>query len=183
MSVDATEAANRLAEVLTSHAPDLASDQLTVVVAAMTEVAAAAHALQESLSARGWSWNVLRGLEDPIPFEDDLDDDDLDDDEATTVPDGIRMTYQARHDFVVTDEEALIAHLERRYRDAGWEWDRDEIVQEGAFTVFITHHDLAVTEPEGFGLAYAGGQSAIYEISRTLWEMDFEERDDQHPLI
>ncbi len=95
--------------------------------------------LADAVHERGWG-DIFLGIDSYDPDElddlplgpDDFDDpddyremveggelDDLDDLEEPLVPEnGIRLSYQARYDFVVTDPEAFIAYVRSRADEA-----------------------------------------------------------------
>jgi hypothetical protein len=139
MTGRATAAAQELSAVLLAQAENLASDELITVSSAMTAVRAAAREVEASLTARGWGGGVLYGFDESLdddPDEslgaedlDDLDDEDLDDGGPWVAPAGVRMTYQARYDYVIVDEDAFLAYVERRAAEAGESMSRDEIVE------------------------------------------------------
>jgi hypothetical protein len=195
----ATQAAQELAAVLLAQAENLASNDLTTIATAMTAVRAAAREVEAALTERGWGGEVLYGFGEVLhdDEDDDLDDDalaeldDLDEDEDEdenldsegnwVAPPGTRMTYQARYDYVVVDEEAFLNYVERRAAEAGESWTREDIVEHTPAYVLAHLEGFANKEFEGSGIVFAGGQDAVHEVPITLWEMDDETRDDRFP--
>ncbi|MBA8794036.1 hypothetical protein FHX74_001641 [Friedmanniella endophytica] len=180
---DAKQAALELSEVLAENAAALASDDLATVAAAMTRVRAGARALEAGLTSRGWGGDVLYGWGEPD--EDELEDrwpETVDDDESdgAVIPsDGpflpssaLKMTYQCRADFYLTDEQALIDWIVEHAGDWGLHgWDRPYVESRGAFDCFtdlVSQPRLDLTDT---GLLPAGSQAVTYQVDRTLWEM------------
>ena len=206
-TADAAAAARRLAATLTAHAEDLSSDDLATVSAAMAAVRSGARAVEAALTARGWGGGVLHGFgseDEADPWdaglaalldeadESDLDDLDLDgpdglggpddaDDDPWEVPAGTKLTYQARWDFVVTDPEALLRHVERRAAELGQPWDRAAILEHHPLFVLTELESFTARDLDGAGLVFAGGQNVVHEIPLTLWELDDDARDDEFP--
>jgi hypothetical protein len=191
MDTTAAEAARRLAEVLVGQQSALDSDDLETVSAAMTAVRTAARELESALVSRGWGGGVLYGFGEPADADDDPDeaedlddseDDEDEDEEQRPQPAGIRMTYQARHDYVVTDDEALATYVaERMSSERKSPWTAQEVADHGVLMMLAQLDGMGRRDYSAFGLVYAGGQDASHEIPRTLWEMGFEEGDDQFP--
>jgi len=200
MEISAAEAARNLAELLGREGASLDSDDISTVSASMTAVRAAARDLESALVSRGWGGDVLYGFGNDHG-EDDLDDldgdnwDDLDDlfaddEEVPPQPVGVRMTFQSRHDFVVTDEPALAAYVTARLTTEGetpWtaEAVADALECEGPLAILANLDGFGMHDYSQAGLVYAGGQDAWREVSRTLWEMgeteDFDVQGDQFP--
>lgn len=205
-AVDAATAARRLAATLLAHAEDLASDDLATVSGAMAAVRSGARAVETALTARGWGGGVLHGFgseDEADPWDaglaalldeeagddgdlDDLDDLDLDglddgDDDPWEVPAGTRLTYQARWDFVVTDPEALLRHVEQRAAELGQPWDRESILEHHPLFVLTELESFTARDLDGAGLVFAGGQNVVHEIPLTLWELEDDARDDEFP--
>lgn len=190
MVKSAADAARGLADVLMRNGTALDSDDLETVAASMVAVRGAARELESALTSRGWGGGVLYGFgeaeeadEDPDDL-DDLDDlDDDDDDDEPQQPDGFRMTYQARHDFVVTDEQALATYVaERMSAGSDAPLTPQEVADHGVLMMLAHLEGMARRDFSAPGLVYAGGQEASHLIDRTLWEMDYDERDDQFPI-
>ncbi len=193
MTARATAAAQELAAVLVAQAENLASDELATVSGAMTAVRAAAREVEASLTARGWGGGVLYGFGESLdddseaesgadePDDLELDDEDLDDEGPWVAPRGVRMTYQARYDYVIVDDDAFLAYVERRAAGAGDSMSRDEIVEHAPAYVLAQLEGFANKDFEGTGMVFAGGQDAVHEIPVTLWEMDDEAGNDRFP--
>jgi hypothetical protein len=193
MSLHASEAARVLAAVLLEQADQLDSDDLEVVAPAMVGVRTAARDLADALHERGWGPGVLFPLvgfpgdwedEDLDELDDDDDDDFGDDDDGDDpeLPSGQRRTYQARHDFVVSDPDRFFAYLVARLEAAGkGTWTRDDILGHGPLLVLAELDGFAEQSYEEHGLVYGGGQDSETEIVQTLWEMR-DGRDDQYPV-
>jgi hypothetical protein len=192
-------AARALAAVLVDVADAIASDDLTTVSSAMTQVRTAARRLEASLGARGWGGDVLYGWGAREDEDEDLVDDarvdgaaDADDDVDSDDREGrraipehaVRVTCQSRSDFYLLDQAALIEHDVRRAAELGLDWDREFVTEQGAFFCFAELWGLDSVDLTGTGLAAAGSQNATHVIEQTLWEMDDtddELRDDAIP--
>lgn len=189
MDRSAADAARRLADLLVSQETALDSDDLKTVSSAMTAVRAAARDLESALTSRGWGGGVLYGFGEPDDEDEDTDDvDELDDseddedDEERPQPVGTRLTYQARHDYVVTDDEALATYVaERLSAERTTPWTAQEVADHGVLLMLAQLDGMGDRDYSEFGLVCAGGQDASHEIPQTLWEMGFEEGDDQFP--
>jgi hypothetical protein len=188
MHTSAAEAARRLADLLVDQQTALDSDDLETVSAAMTAVRAAARDLESALMSRGWGGGVLYGFGEPDDVDEDtgdvdeLDDPEDDEEEDRPQPVGIRMTYQARHDYVVTDDEALATYVaERLSAERQSPWTAQEVADHGVLMMLAQLDGMGRRDYSAYGLVYAGGQDASHEIPQTLWEMGFEEGDDQFP--
>ena len=124
----AAEAARELARVLLEQADALDLHDLRATTA-IENVRVQARVLADAVHERGWG-DIFLGIDSYDP--DELDDlplgpDDFDDpadyremvegagldelDEPLVPENGIRLSYQARYDFVVTDPEAFIAYV------------------------------------------------------------------------
>ncbi|HVV36954.1 MAG TPA: hypothetical protein VHC63_10165 [Acidimicrobiales bacterium] len=183
----ASTAARALAEVLLAHADRLDSDDLATISDSMVAVRAAARTVEEQLRARGWGGGVLYGFGDPLDDEDDdvyeleSEDSEAGDDGDFVAPPGRKVTWQARYDFVVVDEAKLLAYVERRARELGSSWTRDDIIDHDPLYVLTWLEGFANRDLADTGLVFAGGQDAMHDIEQTLWEMAPEMSDDQFP--
>ncbi len=154
---------------------------------AMTAIRAQARRLAQAVRDRGWGdlfWNVDR-FHDVHGGELSKEEDEADEDDEP-LPEGMRLSYQARIDFVVTDVEALLSTARAKA-------ETDGVVVEGDFADEIDHPVGAVAYlagRDGFapkdypeaGLRLAGAQDSVGEVSASLWEMSDEQGEDSFPF-
>ena len=142
----AAEAARELARVLLEQADALDLHDLRAT-GAIENVRVQARALADAVHERGWG-DIFLGIDSYDPDElddlplgpDDFDDpdglprdgrgrqlDDLDELEEPLLPEnGVRLSYQARYDFVVTDPEAFVQYVRSRADEA----QNDEVIDD-----------------------------------------------------
>lgn len=194
----AAGAARALAELLQREADHLDSDDLETISEAMTRVRAGARALAGSRLDRGWGGGVLYGFGEPgkwdrlaadaIEIQQLVDAGELDPDEMAQaeaaeppVPAGRRVSYQARIDYVVTDEVALRAYVRRRLDEQDNVCRDDDLVVSSPVSMLTILDGLESHDYEDVGLSLVGGQSRVVTVSRTLWELGDEEQRDAFP--
>ena len=182
-----SNAARHLADVLLREADSLDSEELPILGASMAAIRASGRQLTDTLRARGWGTGLPgEGLGLPEDDEDDQDDEHLgldDDDEPT--PDGPRMTYQARSDYIVVDEEALVSYVAERLREKDPDLDPEEQALsygEAFFLLFSELENPYLRDYTEAGLRDAGAKDSAFQISMTLWEMEAEEAEDEYPI-
>lgn len=197
-SPSASESARVLAGILQREADHLDSDDLETISEAMTRVRTGARALAESLLARGWGGGVLYGFGEPgkwdrmaadaIEVQQLVDAGELDRAEMAEaaaaqvpVPAGRRVSYQARIDFIVTDEVALRAYVRRRLDEQEGICRDDDLVVANPVSMLTMLDGLEAQDYSDVGLSLAGGQSRVVTISRSLWEIDDDEQSDAFP--
>src|SRR5690349_19927076 len=129
----AAEAARELAKVLLAQADALDLNDLRATTA-IENVRVQSRVLADAVNDRGWG-DIFMGIDSYDP--DELDDvplgpDDFDDpadyrelvegvakmDEPMVPENGLRLSYEARYDFVVTDPEAFVAYVRSRADEA-----------------------------------------------------------------
>jgi len=201
MPRSASGAARDLAEVLTSEAAHLDSDDLETISAAMTRIRSTARGLADRISDRGWGGGLLFGFGEPgkwdhqarndLEIEELIQFGELDADWADssmqiqqpTIPEGRRVTYQARVDYVVTDEIALRTYVRKRLAEqADLHLDEDLLVR-NPFLVLtlldgLEHHDYA-----NAGLYPAGCQVVARTVPTSLSDLDDDSQDDAFPTV
>jgi hypothetical protein len=183
-----SDAARHLADVLLREANSLDSEELPVVGASMAAIRASGRQLTETLRVRGWGTGPPgEGLGLTEDDEDDEDDEDLgpDDDDDGPTPNGPRMTYQARSDYIVVDEDALVSYVTERLRqkDPDLDPEREPLTYGQAFFVLFSElENPYLRDYTDAGLHDAGAKDSTFQISRTLWEMDDEEAEDEYPI-
>jgi hypothetical protein len=97
-------------------------------------------------------------------------------------PDGLRLSYQARYDFVVTDPDAFVAYVRDRAVEVGSQDVLEEIQDpESAFQLLTFVDGLGSKEYDEVGLAPAGGEESQKTIEYSLWDLDPTRRDDTYP--
>ena len=172
----AAEAARELAKVLLEQADALDLHDLRAT--GDRERPVQARVLADAVHERGWG-DIFLGIDSYDPDElddlplgpDDFDDPadyremvergELDDLEEPLVPEnGIRLSYQARYDFVVTDPEAFIAYVRGRADEA----QNDEVIDDiedarSAFELLGYLDGLGSKDYDGLGLSPAGGEN------------------------
>jgi hypothetical protein len=126
-----TIAARNLATTLNSLAESLASDHLETISDAMIEIRAAARDLARALEVRGWGGGVLYGFgergkaedlaETAAEIERMLEAGELEpgwDEEPENpgdhLPEGRRLSIQARTDYIITNEVTFRRYVRER---------------------------------------------------------------------
>lgn len=195
----AAEAARELAKVLLEQADALDLHDLRATTA-IENVRVQARVLADAVHERGWG-DIFLGIDSYDPDElddlplgpDDFDDPDdyremvergeLDDLEEPLVPEnGIRLSYQARYDFVVTDPDAFIAYVRSRADEA----QNDDVIDDiedarSAFELLGYLDGIGSKDYDGLGLSPAGGEESHKVVEFSLWDMDPIRRDDTFP--
>ena len=195
----AAEAARELAKVLLEQADALDLHDLRATTA-IENVRVQARVLADAVHERGWG-DIFLGIDSYDP--DELDDlplgpDDFDDpadyremvegagldelDEPLVPENGIRLSYQARYDFVVTDPEAFIAYVRSRADEA----QNDDVIDDiedarSAFELLGYLDGIGSKDYDGLGLTPAGGEESHKVVEFSLWDMDPTRRDDTYP--
>lgn len=194
----AAEAARELAKVLLEQADALDLHDLRATVA-IESVRVQARVLADAVHERGWG-DIFLGIDSYDP--DELDDlplgpDDYEDpedyrelvagdedlgDEPLVPEHGLRLSYQARYDFVVTDPEAFIAYVRRR----AFEADNDEVIDDiedarSAFELLGFLDGIGSKDYVAVGLSPAGGEESQKVVKFSLWDLDPTRRDDTYP--
>jgi hypothetical protein len=195
----AAEAARELARVLLEQADALDLHDLRATTA-IENVRVQARVLADAVHERGWG-DIFLGIDSYDP--DELDDlplgpDDFDDpadyremvegagldelDEPLVPENGIRLSYQARYDFVVTDPEAFIAYVRSRADEA----QNDDVIDDiedarSAFELLGYLDGIGSKDYDGLGLTPAGGEESHKVVEFSLWDMDPTRRDDTYP--
>ncbi|GAA1680688.1 hypothetical protein GCM10009745_25900 [Kribbella yunnanensis] len=196
----AAEAARELARVLLEQADALDLHDLRATTA-IENVRVQARVLAEAVNERGWG-DIFLGIDSYDPDElddlplgpDDFDDpddyreivagDDLDELEEVLLPeDGVRLSYQARYDFVVTDPEAFVRYVRDR---ADSEAQNDEVADDiedaqSAFELLCYLDGLGSKDYDQAGLTPAGGEESHKIVEFSLWDLDPTRRDDTYP--
>lgn len=195
--MSAAQAARELATTLLDQADALDLHDLRAT-GAIEQVRLKSRALADAVHERGWGELYLgidslylddEGDEDEL---DDLDELESDDDEwvegdedvfDTDLPaDALRLSYQARFDFVVTDPDALVAYVRKRAAEAG----NDEVLEEiqdpvSAFQLLTFLDGIGSREYDAVGLSPAGGEESQQVVKYALWDLDPTRRDDTYP--
>ena len=195
----AAEAARELARVLLEQADALDLHDLRATTA-IENVRVQARVLAEAVNERGWG-DIFLGIDSYDPDElddlplgpDDFDDpddyreivagDDLDELEEVLLPeDGVRLSYQARYDFVVTDPDAFVRYVRSRADEA----QNDEVVDDiedvqSAFELLCYLDGLGSKDYDQAGLTPAGGEESHKIVEFSLWDLDPTRRDDTYP--
>jgi hypothetical protein len=195
----AAEAARELAKVLLAQADALDLHDLRATTA-IENVRVQARVLADAVHERGWG-DIFLGIDSYDPDElddlplgpDDFDDpddyremverSDLDDLDEPIVPEnGIRLSYQARYDFVVTDPEAFVAYVRSRADEA----QNDEVIDDiedarSAFELLGYLDGLGSKDYDAVGLTPAGGEESHKVVQFSLWDLDPTRRDDTYP--
>ena len=195
----AAEAARELAKVLLEQADALDLHDLRATTA-IESVRVQARVLADAVHERGWG-DIFLGIDSYDPDElddlplgpDDFDDPadyremvergELDDLEEPLVPEnGIRLSYQARYDFVVTDPEAFIAYVRGRSDEA----QNDDVIDDiedarSAFELLGYLDGIGSKDYDGLGLSPASGEESHKVVDFSLWDMDPTRRDDTYP--
>ncbi|MFK4082728.1 hypothetical protein ACI2LF_01350 [Kribbella sp. NPDC020789] len=195
----AAEAARELARVLLEQADALDLHDLRATTA-IENVRVQARVLADAVNERGWG-DIFLGIDSYDPDEldelplgpDDFDDpedyreivagDDLDELEEVLLPeDGVRLSYQARYDYVVTDPEAFVRYVRSRADEA----QNDEVVDDiedaqSAFELLCYLDGLGSKDYDQSGLIPAGGEESHKVVEFSLWDLDPTRRDDTYP--
>jgi hypothetical protein len=193
----AAEAARELAKVLLAQADALDLHDLRATTA-IENVRVQARVLADAVHERGWG-DIFLGIDSYDP--DELDDvplgpDDFDDpadyrelvegvaemDEPMVPENGLRLSYQARYDFVVTDPEAFVAYVRSRADEA----QNDDVIDDiedarSAFELLGYLDGLGSKDYDTVGLSPAGGEESHKVVEFSLWDMDPTRRDDTYP--
>lgn len=195
----AAEAARELAKVLLEQADALDLHDLRATTA-IENVRVQARVLADAVHERGWG-DIFLGIDSYDP--DELDDlplgpDDFDDpadyremvergemnemDEALIPENGIRLSYQARYDFVVTDPDAFVAYVRSRADEA----QNDDVIDDiedarSAFELLGYLDGLGSKDYDSVGLTPAGGEESHKVVEFSLWDLDPNRRDDTYP--
>jgi hypothetical protein len=193
-----SQAARAFAEALLTHADALDSTDLNDIVDAIPAITAAARRLGDLLEERGWGNHILYdwpgpdeedeyGEDDLTPEDDQADDDDADDDEGSvgTAPlAGPRISYQARFDFVIVDEQALRARVEARSRQEGPDADPEEETQHygGSLSLLLYLDNPTFRDYESAGVEMVYGNEVIRPVERTLDQFSDEIQEDHFPV-
>jgi hypothetical protein len=195
-----SEAARALADALLTHAEALNSTVLEDVVVALPAIRAAARQLGGLLEERGWGTDILYGWpglqdegEDYEDTEIEVEGDELnaagdlpdDYDDAEDPPlDGTRISYQARFDFVIVDEEALHARAEARSREVNPEADAEAGMQEfgGPLSLLLYLDNPTFRGYEAAGIEMVYGHEVVRPVERTLDEYEYDAQDDHFPV-
>ncbi|GAB2555128.1 hypothetical protein GCM10027269_05440 [Kribbella endophytica] len=193
----AAEAARELAKVLLAQADALDLHDLRATTA-IENVRIQSRVLADAVHERGWG-DIFLGIDSYDP--DELDDvplgpDDFDDpadyrelvegvaemDEPIVPENGLRLSYQARYDFVVTDPEAFVAYVRSRADEA----QNDDVIDDiedarSAFELLGYLDGLGSKDYDTVGLSPAGGEESHKVVEFSLWDMDPTRRDDTYP--
>jgi hypothetical protein len=196
----AAEAARELAKVLLEQADALDLHDLRATVA-IENVRVQSRRLADAVHERGWG-DIFLGIDSYDPDElddlplgpDDYEDPDdyrelvegdaeLDDPDQPLVPEnGMRLSYQARYDFVVTDPEAFVAYVRRR----AYEVDNEDVIEDiedarSAFELLGFLDGIGSKDYVAVGLSPAGGEESQKVVKYSLWDLDPTRRDDTYP--
>ncbi|HET6739577.1 MAG TPA: hypothetical protein VFH76_11605 [Kribbella sp.] len=197
----AAEAARELARVLLEQADALDLHDLRAT-GAIENVRVQARALADAVHERGWG-DIFLGIDSYDPDElddlplgpDDFDDPadyreivagdalDLEELEEPMVPEsGVRLSYQARYDYVVTDPDAFVQYVRSRADEV----QNDEIIDDiedaqSAFELLCYLDGVGSKEYEPFGLVPGGGEESHKVVKFSLWDLDPTRRDDTYP--
>ncbi|HYU85608.1 MAG TPA: hypothetical protein VEK80_12465 [Kribbellaceae bacterium] len=198
-AASAAAAARELATVLLDQAEALDLHDLRATDA-IEQVRVKSRALADAVHERGWG-ELYLGIDSMFPEPGDLvedvldDEDDIEDDAAWLGDDddegygeellpaeGLRLSYQARYDFVVTDPEALVAYVRRHAAEVG----SDEVLAEiedpvSAFQLLTFVDGLGSKDYADMGLGPAGGEESQKVVEHSLWDLDPTRRDDTYP--
>jgi hypothetical protein len=194
----AAEAARELARVLLEQADALDLHDLRAT-GAIENVRVQARTLADAVHERGWG-DIFLGIDSYDPDElddlplgpDDFDDpadyreivegDDLEELEEPLPADGVRVSYQARYDYVVTDPEAFVQYVRSRAHEA----QNDEVIDDiedaqSAFELLCYLDGLGSKDYDTTGLLPAGGEESHKIVEFSLWDLDPTRRDDTYP--
>jgi len=197
----AAEAARELARVLLEQADALDLHDLRAT-GAIENVRVQARVLADAVHERGWG-DIFLGIDSYDPDElddlplgpDDFDDpadyreivdgglDDLEGLEEPLLPqDGVRLSYQARYDYVVTDPDAFVQYVRSRADEA----QNDDVIDDiedaqSAFELLCYLDGMGSKEYDAVGLMPAGGEESHKIVEFSLWDLDPTRRDDTYP--
>jgi hypothetical protein len=202
-ATSAAQAARELAATLLEQADALDLHDLRAT-GAIEQVRVMSRALADAVHERGWG-ELYLGIDSMYPDEyDELDefvdagsefDDETEEDDAAWVVEGddaadeplvpvegIRLSYQARYDFVVTDPDALVAYVRERAAEEG----ADDVMEEiqdpvSAFQLLTFLDGVGSKEYDAVGLGPAGGEESQRAVTHSLWDLDPVRRDDTYP--
>ena len=194
-AASAAQAARELAATLLEQADALDLHDLRAT-GAIEQVRVMSRALADAVHERGWG-ELYLGIDSMYPDEYDemadfVDADDEETDEAWVVEDeddeplvpveGLRLSYQARYDFVVTNPDALVAYVRERAAEEGAE-DVIEEIQDpiSAFQLLTFLDGVGSKEYDAVGLGPAGGEESQRVVTHSLWDLDPVRRDDTYP--
>jgi hypothetical protein len=201
----AAEAARELARVLLEQADALDLHDLRAT-GAIENVRVQARALADAVHERGWG-DIFLGIDSYDPDElddlplgpDDFDDpadyreivdggelDDLDELGEPLLPEnGLRLSYQARYDYVVTDPDAFVQYVRSRADETQNEDIIDGIDDiedaQSAFELLCYLDGIGSKDYESFGLVPGGGEESHKIVQFSLWDLDPTRRDDTYP--
>lgn len=194
-AASAAQAARELAATLLEQADALDLHDLRAT-GAIEQVRVMSRALADAVHERGWG-ELYLGIDSMYPDEYDemaefVDADDEETDEAWVVEDeddeplvpveGLRLSYQARYDFVVTNPDALVAYVRERAAEEG----ADDVIEEiqdpiSAFQLLTFLDGVGSKEYDAVGLGPAGGEESQRVVTHSLWDLDPVRRDDTYP--
>lgn len=191
--MSAAQAARELATTLLDQADALDLHDLRAT-GAIEQVRVKSRALADAVHERGWG-ELYLGIDSLYLDEDDDDLEDLEpageddwaegDEEIFDVDlpaDALRLSYQARFDFIVTNPDALVAYVRKRAAEAG----NDEVLEEiqdpvAAFQLLTFLDGVGSKEYDAVGLSPAGGEESQQVVKYALWDLDPTRRDDTYP--
>lgn len=195
----AAEAARELAKVLLEQADALDLHDLRATTA-IENVRVQARMLADAVHERGWG-DIFLGIdsydpdelddlpigpddfEDPADYREMVAGDELGEMDEPLVPEhGLRLSYQARYDFVVTDPEAFVAYVRSRADEA----QNDDVIDDiedarSAFELLGYLDGIGSKDYDTVGLTPAGGEESHKVVQFSLWDMDPTRRDDTYP--
>ena len=198
-----SQAARAFADALRTHAEALDSVDLNDVAAALPAIRSAARQLGDLLEERGWGTDVLYGWPVPQDYDEnyevtenaedepaDIDaaegllDDYAEDDVKEPPLSGARITYQARFDFVIVDEDALRARAEARSREVNPEADAEADMQEfgGPLSLLLYLDNPTFRGYEAAGVEMVYGQEVVRPVEHTLDEFEHDQQEDSFPV-
>jgi len=197
----AAEAARELARVLLEQADSLDLHDLRAT-GAIENVRVQARTLANAVHERGWG-DIFLGIDSYDPDElddlplgpDDFDDpadyremvegaslDDLEELEEPLPEGGVRLSYQARYDYVVTDPQAFVEYVRSRADEAHNDDVIDDIEDaQSAFELLCYLDGLGSKEYDDSGLIPAGGEESHKIVEYSLWDLAPTRRDDTYP--
>jgi hypothetical protein len=171
VSTDIDFACKQLVKALRDHAATLsqvnASDQ--VVAHMIAEVKTAARSYTDAIFEATGLGNVFAILHDQ-------DDDDEDDE---PIEDALRLSVEARWDFVVEDPDALMRHARQRLVESGYDEQEAEEHADSPAGALLELVQLDKWKDDSYveqGVVPSGQGSTTYRIEKTLFEMDYAER-------
>ncbi|MBG0814341.1 hypothetical protein [Planomonospora sp. ID82291] len=176
MSTDIDPACEQLVKALRDHAAVLSqSDASSATVAsAIQEVRSAARSYTDAIfDSTGWG-NVFADI-----YKDEDEDDDESEETFTAPEAALRVSLEARWDFVVENPDALMRYVCQRLIEN--DWDEQQAVDhtdspEGAMNTLFDLDGWDVDDYAEQGVERAGNGWSVYRIEKTLYEMDHAER-------